>query len=216
MRTGPRCETVKFPRHLITMNPTDRFFIITGGPGSGKSTLIDSLIAEGLHAMPESGRAIIQEQVASGGNALPWADCVAFAKRMFDQDVRSWRAAHQMQGPVLFDRGIPDVVGYLNLVGLQVPAYIEHAARTLRYASRVFVAPHWPAIYVQDRERKQSIEEAEATCRTVTDVYVRLGYEIIPLPLAPVADRAAFVRAALVQQLSHAISPTGGKSPSLP
>lgn len=180
------------------MNPTDRFFIITGGPGSGKSTLIAALRSAGLHAMPESGRAIIQEQVASSGNALPWADRLAFAERMFEWEVRSWRAAHELDGPVIFDRGVPDVVGYLNLVGLEVPAHIEHAACTYRYAPRVFVAPHWPAIYAQDRERKQSIEEAEATCRAVTDVYIRLGYEIVPLPLAPVAGRVAFVQAALV------------------
>ncbi len=190
------------------MNPTDQFFIITGGPGSGKSTLIHALQAQGLHTMPESGRAIIQEQVAVGGSALPWADRLAFAERMYEFERRSWRAAHELRGPVIFDRGVPDVVGYLNLVGLEVPAPIEHAARTLRYAACVFVAPHWPAIYVQDRERRQSIEEAEATCRAITDVYMRLGYEIIPLPLASVADRVAFVRAALVRQLSRAISQT--------
>jgi predicted ATPase len=179
------------------MNHSHRFFIITGGPGSGKSTLIEALTATGLHAMPESGRAIIRQQVADGGSALPWADRLAFAERMFQQEIRSWRAAHDLQGPVIFDRGVPDVVGYLNLVGLEVPAHIEHAARILRYAPRVFVAPHWPAIYAQDSERKQSIEEAEATCRTVSDVYIRLGYETVLLPLASVAERVAFVQAAL-------------------
>lgn len=180
------------------MNSSDRFFILTGGPGSGKSTLIAALMAAGLQTMPESGRAIIREQVAAGGTALPWADRLAFAEEMFAWEIRSWRAAHELQGPVIFDRGVPDVVGYLNLVGLEVPAHIENAARSMRYASRVFVAPHWPAIYARDRERKQSMEEAEATCRAVTEVYVRLGYEIIPLPLAPVTDRVAFVQAALI------------------
>ena len=179
------------------MNHSDQFFVITGGPGSGKSTLIEALKAGGLHSMPESGRAIIQEQVAAGGNALPWADRLAFAERMFQQEVRSWCAAHELQGPVIFDRGVLDVVGYLNLVNLEVPDHIEKAAHTHRYASRVFVAPHWPAIYAQDGERKQSIAEAEATCRAVTNVYVRLGYKMISLPLAPVADRVAFLFAAL-------------------
>lgn len=179
------------------MNSTGKLIILTGGPGSGKSTLIDALAAEGVHAMPESGRAIIQEEVATGGNAIPWADRLAFAERMFQQDVRSWQAAQELRGPVIFDRGIPDVVGYLNLVGLDVPDHIEHAARTLRYAPRVFVAPHWPAIYANDGERKQTIEEAEATCRAVTNVYKRLGYEIILLPLAPVPERVAFFRSAM-------------------
>lgn len=179
------------------MNDTGQFFIITGGPGSGKSTLIEALSWKGMHTMLESGRAIIQEQVAAGGNALPWADRAAFAQRMFEQEIRSWHAAHALEGPVIFDRGVPDVVGYLHLVGLEVPASIENAARTFRYAPRIFVAPHWPAIYAQDRERKQSMEEAEATCRAVTDVYRRLGYEMVALPLASVAARVAFVRAAL-------------------
>lgn len=179
------------------MNSTDRFFVLTGGPGSGKSTLIDALAAEGLHAMPESGRAIIQEEVAMGGTALPWADRRAFAERMFQQELRSWHAAHQLEGPVVFDRGIPDVVGYLNLVGLEVPNHIEETARRLRYAPRIFVAPHWPEIYANDGERKQSIEEAEATYRAVSDVYIRLGYEIITLPLTSVTERMAFVLAAL-------------------
>lgn len=55
------------------------FHIITGGPGSGKSTLIDALAAQGFHHMPEAGRAIIRDQVAIGGTALPWADRIAFA-----------------------------------------------------------------------------------------------------------------------------------------
>ena len=177
------------------MNDSGHFFVITGGPGSGKSTLIAALAAEGLHVMPEAGRAIIQDQVASGGNALPWRDRLAFAERMFAWEIRSWHAAHALSGPVLFDRGIPDVVGYLNLIGLPVPSAIEHAAQKLRYHRRVFIAPHWPAIYAQDAERKQSSEEAEATCRAVAGAYTRFGYHLVPLPLASVAERARFVRA---------------------
>ena len=177
------------------MNVTNTRFVITGGPGSGKSTLIEALAAEGLHAMPEAGRAIIQEQVAEGGDALPWADRGAFAERMFQWEMRSWHAARELAGPVIFDRGIPDVMGYLTLVGLPVPAHIEHATRMFRYNSRVFIAPHWNAIYAQDAERKQSIEEAEATYRTLADLYPRLGYELVPLPLATVAERVRFVRA---------------------
>ena len=47
------------------------FHIITGGPGSDKTTLIDALAALGFHHMPEAGRAIVRDQVAIGGTALP-------------------------------------------------------------------------------------------------------------------------------------------------
>jgi len=176
------------------MSDTDRLFIVTGGPGSGKSTLIDALAAQGLSHMPEAGRAIIRDQVAIGGTALPWSDRLAFAELMLSWEMRSYRAAQALAGPVVFDRGMPDVVGYLRLSGLSVPPHVERAARSFRYHHRVFVAPPWPAIFVQDTERKQSIEEAEATYRTMVDVYSGLGYELVPLPLAPVPERVRFVR----------------------
>jgi predicted ATPase len=112
---------------------------------------------------------------------------------MFAWEIRSWYAANTLEGPVLFDRGIPDVVGYLNLIGMPVPSHIEQAARTLRYHPRVFIAPHWPAIYARDAERKQSSDEAEATFRAVASAYSRFGYDLQPLPLAPVEERVRFV-----------------------
>ncbi len=58
----------------------DRLFVITGGPGSGKRTLIQALAERGVCTMPEAGRAIIQDQVAIGGEAVPWSDRNAFAE----------------------------------------------------------------------------------------------------------------------------------------
>ena len=55
------------------------FHVITGGSGSGKTTLIDMLASLGFHHMPEAGRAIIRDQVAIGGIALPWADRAAYS-----------------------------------------------------------------------------------------------------------------------------------------
>ena len=67
----------------------DRLFVITGGPGSGKSTLIDALAGHGICTMPEAGRAIIRDQVAIGGEALPWSDRRAFAELMLGWEIRS-------------------------------------------------------------------------------------------------------------------------------
>ena len=64
------------------MDESDRFIIVTGGPGSGKSTLIDALAAAGFVRTIEAGRGVIQDQVAIGGNALPWQDPPAFAELM--------------------------------------------------------------------------------------------------------------------------------------
>lgn len=171
----------------------DHMFVVTGGPGSGKSSLIDALSRRGLHTMPEAGRAIIRDQVGIGGTALPWADRTLFAELMLGWELRSWHEAAAGGAPVLMDRGIPDVLGYLTLCGLPVPAHVEAAARTHHYNRRVFLAPHWDAIFTQDAERRQDRQEAEATGRIMAETYTRLGYRIIELPLAGIEARADFV-----------------------
>jgi predicted ATPase len=118
----------------------DRLFVITGGPGSGKSTLIDALAGHGIFSMPEAGRSILQDQVAIGVEALPWSDRRAFAELMLSWEIRSYRAALRRSGQVIFDRGVPDVVGYLRLSGLPIPLHVGRAAQMFRYHRRVFVA----------------------------------------------------------------------------
>jgi len=169
-------------------------YVITGGPGSGKSSLIAALAAQGLPTIAEGGRAIIRDQLAIGGTALPWADRSAFAAQMLGWEMRSHHMADAIEGPVFFDRGVPDVLGYLRLTGEPVPLHVETAARHFRYDQRIFIAPWWPDIYAGDAERKQSPEEAEATFRMMASVYAELGYTLVPLPLAPLEDRVRFVR----------------------
>ncbi|MFD1939056.1 MULTISPECIES: AAA family ATPase [Nonomuraea] len=167
-----------------------RLVVFTGGPGSGKSTLIGRL---GLFASEEAGRAIIQDQVAIGGFALPWKDVELFAELMLSHELRSYRLAASREGTVVFDRGVPDIAGYLRLEGRQVPAHVDAAARSFRYHRTVFVAPPWPEIYENDAERKQTPEEAERTYASVSSAYLDYGYELVELPRVPVEERVAFV-----------------------
>ena len=172
----------------------EEFHIVTGGPGAGKSTLLAALGALGYPHMPEAGRAIIRDQVEIGGRALPWGDRLAFAEQMLCWELRSYRAAAGHDGAVLFDRGVPDVIGYLRLSEIKVPAHMLRAAELFRYNRQVFIAPPWPEIFVQDNERKQTVEDAVATYRALIDVYQGLGYELVELPRIGVDERVQFVR----------------------
>ena len=170
-----------------------RRIVLTGGPGSGKTTLLEALAAAGHATSPEAGRAIIRRQQAIDGEALPWKDRALFAELMLDRELEAHARAESADGSVFFDRGVPDVVGYLTLCGLPVPAHMERAAQDIRYDRRVFIAPVWPEIFGQDAERKQDLDEARRTFDAMAETYPRFGYELIELPRAPVAERLDFV-----------------------
>lgn len=170
-----------------------QFFVITGGPGSGKSTLIDDLQGRGYARTMEAGRGVIQDQVAIGGSALPWSDPLAFSELMLSWELRSYRMAQDLHGLVFFDRGIPDVAGYLRLLNLRVPDHVDKAARSFRYDRRVFIAPPWEEIFEQDQERKQDFDEAVRTCEVMIATYTAYDYELIEIPRFTVEERVQFV-----------------------
>lgn len=182
----------------------DRLFVVTGGPGSGKTTLIDALEQAGHARTIEAGRGVIQHQAAIDGPALPWRDPRAFAALMLCWEMRSYDIARREAGPVFFDRGVPDVIGYLELLGLPVPSHVEKAARAFRYNRRVFIAPPWPDIFRQDNERRQSLDEARRTHDSMVRTYTRLGYELTEIPRLPIAERVRFVTEAIGEERRRA------------
>ena len=177
--------------------PPNHFFVLTGGPGSGKTTLIEALKARGYATTEEAGRGVIREQMQSGGDGLPWIDRERFAELMFEWELRSYRDAERQDGPVIFDRGLPDTIGYLRLEGLEAPAWMEEEAWRLRYNVQVFIAPPWQEIYGKDEERRQSWDVAVRTYEQMVETYTDLGYELMELPRATVEQRARFVTAAI-------------------
>jgi predicted ATPase len=165
--------------------------VITGAPGAGKSTLLDAAAAAGWATSPEVARRILQEP---GGMDLRAGDPLGFAEAMLAAHRREWEASAGNAGPVLFDRGFPDVVGFLDVSGLPVSTEIDRACRELRYTGPILRAPAWSAIYVQDPERIQDWEQAVASDEAVTAAWRRYGYAPIDLPLGRVDERLEFVR----------------------
>ncbi len=174
------------------MSPNPRI-VVTGGPGSGKTALIAALSAQGFRTAPEAGRAVILEQQQADGEGLPWRDRQLFARLMLERDIASHERASAGTDPVFFDRGLPDIAGYLRLCGLPVPPEVDRAARERRYGDPVFIAPFWPEIFVNNAERRQDADEARRTFETMQAVYPFYGYRLIELPRDTVAARVAFV-----------------------
>ena len=160
--------------------------VIAGGPGSGKSTLLQALAASGERCYEEASRALIREQLAQSGQRLPWGDLWAFAQecaaRMLAQLADS---AHH--GRCFFDRGLPDLMGYLTHGGRTAPDEWRKASRA--YAPVVFFAPPWQEIYVNDAERPQSFAEARSLSAHIRRAYVDCGFRLVELSKSSVPDR---------------------------
>ena len=166
--------------------------IISGGPGAGKTTMLLELEKLGHRFAPEVAREIIQEQVRTGGTALPWADRAAYVELMLRRSIESFEQ-HTPASALLFaDRGIPDTLAYARRIGVPTAA-IERACREYRYAPLVFLAPPWAEIYCTDAERKQDFAEAEETYYGLAEVYAECGYRTIEVPKLPAKDRALFI-----------------------
>jgi len=170
----------------------DRFFLLTGAFGSGKSTLLEHLQARGIRGIVEPARPILAEQRSVQGNGLPEKDPRLFVELMFSRMLNTYLQSEALPGPVLFDRGIPDILGYAALFGSAFP-HGENAAHLYRYNPQVFVAPAWEKIYCTDEERTLPFSLACKFGNDLRAIYERFGYTLIDLPCVSVEERADFI-----------------------
>lgn len=169
------------------------FHIITGGPGSGKTSVIEVLRQRGYTCVGEVGRKIIREQLLIGGDALHWGDQAKFLELMLSRSMGDYDQVGGSDGPVFFDRGIPELAGYCRLVGIPELPHVARAAALFRYAPVVFVMPPWREIYQNDVERKQDFAEAIASHDLAVATYREFGYEPLEVPKVSVEERVAFI-----------------------
>jgi predicted ATPase len=170
---------------------TNRFVVISGCSGGGKSTLLLELGRRGYATVEEPGRRIVKEEMIGGGLALPWVDEAAFARRAIALSLADRAAANRIAAWVFFDRGLIDAASALqHLTGEPI---LEALGQAHRYHPRVFLTPPWPEIYVTDPERRHGLSAATAEYQRLLDVYPSLGYAVTILPKVGVRERADLV-----------------------
>ncbi len=141
----------------------------------------------GYSVVEEPGRRIIAEARANGDDStLPWVDAAAFAKRALEMSMADYEAA---RGLTFFDRGVVDAAVAIVATGGDDPT---SAILSFRY-DHVFLAPPWPEIYVNDQDRRHSLEKAQSDFQRVQRTYLEAGYDPVMLPRTTVQARADFV-----------------------
>jgi predicted ATPase len=161
--------------------------VITGCSGGGKSSLLAGLRAAGYPVIEEPGRQVVREQALVGGPGLP-DDVDHFLDLTISRTMYAMTLALAHGGPVVMDRCIVDQIS-----GPGQPAWRLEAARRFAVNRTVFVVPPWREIFATDAERRHGFEAAEAMYDQQMQTYRDLGYDLVLVPKAPVAERLAFL-----------------------
>jgi predicted ATPase len=174
------------------MNPNTKetnWVVITGGPSSGKTSVILELARRGFATTEETAREIIEERMALGMTlAEARADVAGLQREILARNLAR-EDALDPAALVFLDRGIGDSMAYYPLAGLEVGPVIAAASR-FRYRA-VFVFDPLPV--QQDRVRTESQEQAAKIGAAAEEGYRALGYDPVRVPVMPIEARADFI-----------------------
>ncbi len=166
-------------------------FILTGGPGFGKTSILEHLQELGFNTFEEVARQVIKEELLAGSDVLPWKNLDAFSKKVLPLQIFNHSKA--LPGINFYDRAIPDIAAY-QVHGQQVVfAALQRAIMQHRYNSKVFITPPWPEIYNTDNERQETYEKACTIHAQLMQTYQHFNYDVTEVPTLKVADRVQFI-----------------------
>jgi predicted ATPase len=166
-----------------------QIIVLIGGPGTGKSTLLDALAQKGYRCYPEISREVTINAKNQGIDQLFLEDPLRFSELLLDGRKKQYDDAVRDETNLIFiDRGIPDVVAYLDYINTTYPSHFEDACMQYRY-DHIFVLPPWKEIFLSDSERYENFEQAVAIQEHITRTYERFGYRLIAVPTGKVEQR---------------------------
>jgi predicted ATPase len=161
------------------------WYVITGAPSSGKTTLVNELEKLGYWVIHETARALIEEEMEKDRTHQE----IRSDKSHFENLVLDRKIAIEAQLPkdkvIFLDRAIPDSVAYFEMAGLDSRIVFAKSPRN-RY-KKVFLLDPLP--YMRDRARIEDQEEAERLDRALETAYRMFDYEVTRIRVMPVQER---------------------------
>lgn len=183
--------------------PKTNWWVITGGPNSGKSPLINHLSFQGIRTIPEAARVLIDEEISQGKTLKEIrSNEAAFQRKVF----RMKRDPEKTIRPdelYFFDRGKggDDMAYWMNaierhtvvstpvnfLYGVAIASEIR-----FRYAG-IFLLQKLPR-HEKDYARPEDEAEAIHIADLLNHYYgAFLGYPIVDVPVLSISQRAQFI-----------------------
>jgi predicted ATPase len=168
--------------------------VITGGPGTGKSTIINELQNRGYNVIEEVSREVIREAKKQGIEQLFTVKPLLFSEKLLEGRERQFFEAAEKYGDatVFFDRGIPDIAAYMNFLGNKYPDFFIKKGIELQY-DHVYITPPWEEIYTTDEERYENFQEAQLIHNKLVNMYTMLNYQLTFIPFGTPEKRADYI-----------------------
>jgi predicted ATPase len=167
--------------------------VLIGGPGTGKYTLLNGLVARGYCCYPEISRQVTLEAQQRGIDQLFLEQPLLFSEMLLQGRIKQYEDALKEPDNVIFiDRGIPDVVAYMDYIGDEYPPHFAKACEEIKY-SKIFILPPWEEIYESDTERYENFEQAVTIQNHLVDTYKKYGYNLIEVPKDTVENRILYI-----------------------
>jgi predicted ATPase len=167
-------------------------YVITGGPGFGKTTVLDLLAEKGFPVGTEAARDFLDgsfnNNLPTGVKKFP----VDFETRVANERIHFLHSNDQ-KNIAFADRGLPDQLAYSWYKKKEPTAFIVEAAGMHHYAPFVFVTPPWQEIFIQDEIRKETFAEATEIHGLILKAYSKYDYQLIELPLVNPEARVDFI-----------------------
>lgn len=162
--------------------------VLTGGPGAGKTAVIEELRHLGYATGEDAARTIIRHRKQKGLSPRPPA--LEFARKIFEKELKAYQSVEH--SPAFFERGIVDAAGLLLAAGAMNVDQVRRVIRTYPY-QQVFILPPWRDIYRTDDERDNTFDHSVEVYESTLGFYRRHEYDPIEVPRCPVEDRVSFI-----------------------
>lgn len=170
-------------------------YIITGGPGAGKTSIINYLAKQGFGIIPEAATEIIEEGL-SRKIEKPWLSEDYHLKMYELISKRQMEVQNSPDSIVFFDRGHIDGLTYILLQKRTLYQYVlecvQSAIDTKYFNNKVFLIESLGFV-IPGPARDEDLEESLLKEHFLKLNYQTLGYDIVHIPSGTVEERAQMI-----------------------